>query len=330
MAVIRTKRKTITDPNGYEIGEVTSKNGKGYHSSTESYESVKEFCESAFIDGYRLAQREFAEDFEPQTGAEYAPGGETPKENKEVKTGRFRKWWEKLSKTEKNLVKAAGITTATALAAAGAYSLVKKHKDKAEDPEVQRAYTYNFIDGYIYAQKEFAEMTDEEKEKEEKQDKAVKTVRNIGIGTSIAGAGTLAGVGINERNKRNKYHKELSKEVGEDILKNDKVHKSAREGVEKIGYADYQARKNPNAKIDYNVSFPNAESRQIAGETWSKIKNKKNVMESLDKLSKSKKVGGIVAPIAAAVTVGSAYGTWEGMRDYKKYKEQKQKEREGK
>jgi len=215
MATVRTKRKIVADDHGYEAGKVTSKTGKGYQSMSESYESVKHFCESAFLDGYMLAQREYA-DKGPAKGDDIpgfddtnvsdtakknvkkATNGETPEPagSKGSSTsgsgsstpGGIKGWWNKLSKGEKTAIKAAGITTATALTAAGLYSLLKKHKSKSEDPEVQKAYTFNFIDGYFYAQKEFNKA--EEKADEERRDKNWRTAKAIGLSTGIAGLGS--------------------------------------------------------------------------------------------------------------------------------------------
>ena len=215
MATVRTKRKIIADDHGYEAGKITSKSGKGYQSTSESYESVKQFCESAFLDGYMLAQREYA-DKGPAKGDDIpgfddtnvsdtakknvkkATNGETPEPagSKGSSTsgsgsstpGGIKGWWNKLSKGEKTAIKAAGITTATALTAAGLYSLLKKHKSKSEDPEVQKAYTFNFIDGYFYAQKEFNKA--EEKADEERRDKNWRTAKAIGLSTGIAGLGS--------------------------------------------------------------------------------------------------------------------------------------------
>lgn len=218
MATVRTKRKIIADDHGYEAGRVTSKSGKGYQSMSESYESVKQFCESAFLDGYMLAQREYA-DKGPAKGDDIpgfddtnvsdttkknvrkATNGETPEPagskgsssgsgstTSSTSGGGIKGWWNKLTKGEKTAIKAAGITTATALTAAGLYSLLKKHKSKSEDPEVQKAYTFNFIDGYFYAQKEFNKA--EEKADEERRDKNWRTAKAIGLGTGIAGLGS--------------------------------------------------------------------------------------------------------------------------------------------
>lgn len=215
MATVRTKRKIVADDHGYEAGKVTSKTGKGYQSMSESYESVKQFCESAFLDGYMLAQREYA-DKGPAKGDDIpgfddtnvsdtakknvkkATNGETPEPagskgsstsgSGSSTSGGIKGWWNKLSKGEKTAIKAAGITTATALTAAGLYSLLKKHKSKSEDPEVQKAYTFNFIDGYFYAQKEFNKA--EEKADEERRDKNWRTAKAIGLSTGIAGLGS--------------------------------------------------------------------------------------------------------------------------------------------
>jgi hypothetical protein len=215
MATVRTKRKIIADDHGYEAGKITSKSGKGYQSTSESYESVKQFCESAFLDGYMLAQREYA-DKGPAKGDDIpgfddtnvsdtakknvkkATNGETPEPagskgsstsgSGSSTSGGIKGWWNKLSKGEKTAIKAAGITTATALTAAGLYSLLKKHKSKSEDPEVQKAYTFNFIDGYFYAQKEFNKA--EEKADEERRDKNWRTAKAIGLSTGIAGLGS--------------------------------------------------------------------------------------------------------------------------------------------
>jgi hypothetical protein len=218
MATVRTKRKIIADKHGYEAGRVTSKSGKGYQSMSESYESVKQFCESAFLDGYMLAQREYA-DKGPAKGDDIpgfddtnvsdttkknvrkATNGETPEPagskgsssgsgstTSSTSGGGIKGWWNKLTKGEKTAIKAAGITTATALTAAGLYSLLKKHKSKSEDPEVQKAYTFNFIDGYFYAQKEFNKA--EEKADEERRDKNWRTAKAIGLSTGIAGLGS--------------------------------------------------------------------------------------------------------------------------------------------
>jgi len=218
MATVRTKRKIIADDHGYEAGRVTSKSGKGYQSMSESYESVKQFCESAFLDGYMLAQREYA-DKGPAKGDDIpgfddtnvsdttkknvrkATNGETPEPagskgsssgsgstTSSTSGGGIKGWWNKLTKGEKTAIKAAGITTATALTAAGLYSLLKKHKSKSEDPEVQKAYTFNFIDGYFYAQKEFNKA--EEKADEERRDKNWRTAKAIGLSTGIAGLGS--------------------------------------------------------------------------------------------------------------------------------------------
>ena len=104
--------------------------------------------------------------------------------------GGIKGWWNKLTKGEKTAIKAAGITTASALTAAGLYSLLKKHKSKSEDPEVQKAYTFNFIDGYFYAQKEFNKA--EEEADEERRNKNWRTAKAIGLGTGAAGLGTAA------------------------------------------------------------------------------------------------------------------------------------------
>lgn len=191
MAVIRTKRKVVKDPHGFEEGEITRKDGKGFHSTSESYESVKSFCEDAWMDGYALAQREFIDGKEDGiingTNTEKV-SGEPEKGGKAGKKG-IKEFWNSLSKTQKNLVKGAGITAATALTAAGLYSYLKNRKGKNDDPDVQKAYTESFIDGYFYAQREFSEEEDED---EKRRDKNWRTAKAIGIGAGTAGLGTAA------------------------------------------------------------------------------------------------------------------------------------------
>ena len=224
MATVRTKRKIIADPHGYEAGKITSKSDKGYQSVSESYESVKQFCESAFLDGYMLAQREYA-DKGPAKGDDIpgfddakvsdtaknnvkkATNGETPEPagskgsaggsgsttsntGSSTNSGGIKGWWNKLTKGEKTAIKAAGLTTATALTAAGLYNLMKKHRSKSDDPEVQKAYTFNFIDGYFYAQKEFNKA--EEEADEERRNKNWRTAKAIGLSTGAVGLGTAA------------------------------------------------------------------------------------------------------------------------------------------
>ena len=250
MATVRTKRKIVADKNGYEAGKVTSETGKGYQSMSESYESVKHFCESAFLDGYMLAQREYADkgpakgddipDFDDTNVSETAKknvkkatNGETPEPasskgsssgggstTSSTTNGGIKGWWNKLSKGEKTAIKAAGITTATALTAAGLYNLIKKHKSKSEDPEVQKAYTFNFIDGYFYAQKEFNKA--EEEADEERRNKNWKTAKTIGLSTGAAGLGTAATSTILLKRAEKAVDSELKKggkNIGSDLVK---------------------------------------------------------------------------------------------------------------
>lgn len=215
MAVIRTKRKVVKDPHGFEEGEITHKDGKGFHSTSESYESVKSFCEDAWMDGYALAQREFIDGKEDGiingTNTEKV-SGEPGKSGKAGKKG-IKEFWNSLSKTQKNLVKGAGITAATALTAAGLYSYLKNRKGKSDDPDIQKAYTESFIDGYFYAQREFSEEEDED---EKRRDKNWRTAKAIGIGAGTAGLGTAATSNI-LLHRANKAVDEELKKGGENI-----------------------------------------------------------------------------------------------------------------
>lgn len=215
MAVIRTKRKVVKDPHGFEEGEITHKDGKGFHSTSESYESVKSFCEDAWMDGYALAQREYVDGKEDNiingTNTEKV-SNEPGKGDKAGKKG-IKEFWNSLSKTQKNLVKGAGITTATALTAAGLYSYLKNRKGKNDDPDVQKAYTESFIDGYFYAQREFSEEEDED---EKRRDKNWKTAKIAGAGIGVAGLGTAATSSILHRRAAKAVDEELKK-GGENI-----------------------------------------------------------------------------------------------------------------
>lgn len=210
MAIIRTKRKVIKDPHGYEEGEITHKEGKGFHSTSESYESVKSFCEEGWMEGYALAQREYVE----KEGSRVT-SGIPPEQNSEVtentKKG-LKEWWNGLSKSQRNWLKGAGITAATALTAAGVYSFLKNGKSK--DPEIQKAYTESFIDGYFYAQREFSEEEGDEDEK--RRDKNWKKAKAIGIGAGTAGLGAAVTSNI-LLHKANKAVDEELKKGGESI-----------------------------------------------------------------------------------------------------------------
>ena len=232
MAIVRTKRKIIADPHGYEAGKITKKAGKGYQSMSESYESVKQFCESAFINGYMLAQREYAgtpkegeynksDKSKPPTVGERITNGSAPEIENNVKTKNF---WKNLSKDERTALKAVGITTASALAAAGIYSLIKNHKSKADDPAVQKAYTRSFIDGYFYAQREFSK--EEEKADEERRERNWQRFKNTGLAVGGAGLGTAAISSLHNRSVRNGAYKatENGGKVGRDVI--DKLVKS--------------------------------------------------------------------------------------------------------
>ena len=234
MAIVRTKRKVIVDPHGYEAGKVTKKAGKGFQSMSESYESVKQFCESAFINGYMLAQREYADasknnvnnggndiDRQPPRAGGKNTNGTIPEIENDVKAKNF---WKNLSKDERTALKVVGITTASALAAAGIYSLIKNHKSKADDPAVQKAYTRSFIDGYFYAQREFSE--EEEKADEERRERNWKRFKNAGLAVGGVGLGTAAISSLHNRSVRNGAYKatENGGKVGRDVI--DKLVKS--------------------------------------------------------------------------------------------------------
>jgi len=242
MAIVRTKRKVIVDPHGYEAGKVTKKAGKGFQSMSESYESVKQFCESAFINGYMLAQREYAEppedkkvigkgkhDSIPQIPEKGGNGKKVdidsiPADESNSASNKAKNFWKNLSKDERTALKAVGITTASALAAAGIYSLIKNHKSKADDPAVQKAYTRSFIDGYFYAQREFSE--EEEKADEERRERNWQRFKNAGLAVGGAGLGTAAISSLHNRSVRNGAYKatENGGKVGRDVI--DKLVKS--------------------------------------------------------------------------------------------------------
>lgn len=242
MAIVRTKRKIIADPHGYEAGKITKKAGKGYQSMSESYESVKQFCESAFINGYMLAQREYADNPYKKDGATSGnnKGSAPAKPSKDelanaTKKGvsdatendtsnKAKNFWKNLSKDERTALKAVGITTASALAAAGIYSLIKHHKSKADDPAVQKAYTRSFIDGYFYAQREFSK--EEEKADEERRERNWQRFKNTGLAVGGAGLGTAAISSLHNRSVRNGAYKatENGGKVGRDVI--DKLVKS--------------------------------------------------------------------------------------------------------
>jgi len=240
MAIVRTKRKVIADPHGYEAGKITKKAGKGFQSMSESYESVKQFCESAFINGYMLAQREYAVDMSEGNGGVSSSTSNTAKPNtrkaetkknaekiieeESTNPGSGKNFWKNLSKDERTALKAVGITTASALAAAGIYSLIKNHKSKADDPAVQKAYTRSFIDGYFYAQREFSE--EEEKADEERRERNWKRFKNTGLAVGGAGLGTAAISSLHNRSVRNGAYKatENGGKVGRDVI--DKLVKS--------------------------------------------------------------------------------------------------------
>lgn len=234
MAIVRTKRKIIADPHGYEAGKVTKKAGKGFQSMSESYESVKQFCESAFINGYMLAQREYADGSKnsENNGGDYInrqppraggknTNGTIPEIENEAKGKNF---WKNLSKDERTALKAVGITTASALAAAGIYSLIKHHKSSADDPAVQKAYTRSFIDGYFYAQREFSK--EEEKADEERRERNWKRFKNTGLAVGGVGLGTAAISSLHNRSVRKDAYKatENGGRVGRDVI--DKLVKS--------------------------------------------------------------------------------------------------------
>lgn len=236
MAIVRTKRKVIVDPHGYEAGKVTKKAGKGFQSMSESYESVKQFCESAFINGYMLAQREYVDKGEGKGGvtsdtanpntrkSETKKNAERTIEADSTNPGSGKNFWKNLSKDERTALKAVGITTASALAAAGIYSLIKNHKSKADDPAVQKAYTRSFIDGYFYAQREFSE--EEEKADEERRERNWKRFKNAGLAVGGVGLGTAAISSLHNRSVRNGAYKatENGGKVGRDVI--DKLVKS--------------------------------------------------------------------------------------------------------
>lgn len=235
MAIVRTKRKVIVDPHGYEAGKVTKKAGKGFQSMSESYESVKQFCESAFINGYMLAQREYADNPYKKDGnssstasARLSKDGianaKKGVEEESTNSGSGKNFWKNLSKDERTALKAVGITTASALAAAGIYSLIKNHKSKADDPAVQKAYTRSFIDGYFYAQREFSE--EEEKADEERRERNWKRFKNAGLAVGGVGLGTAAISSLHNRSVRNGAYKatENGGKVGRDVI--DKLVKS--------------------------------------------------------------------------------------------------------
>ena len=236
MAIVRTKRKVIADPHGYEAGKVTKKAGKGFQSMSESYESVKQFCESAFINGYMLAQREYVDKGEGKGGvtsdtanpntrkSETKKNAERTIEEDSANSGAGKNFWKNLSKDERTALKAVGITTASALAAAGIYSLIKHHKSKADDPAVQKAYTRSFIDGYFYAQREFSK--EEEKADEERRERNWQRFKNTGLAVGGAGLGTAAISSLHNRSVRNGAYKatENGGKVGRDVI--DKLVKS--------------------------------------------------------------------------------------------------------
>ena len=236
MAIVRTKRKIIADPHGYEAGKVTKKAGKGFQSMSESYESVKQFCESAFINGYMLAQREYVDKGEGKGGvtsdtanpntrkSETKKNAERTIEEDSANSGAGKNFWKNLSKDERTALKAVGITTASALAAAGIYSLIKHHKSKADDPAVQKAYTRSFIDGYFYAQREFSK--EEEKADEERRERNWQRFKNTGLAVGGAGLGTAAISSLHNRSVRNGAYKatENGGKVGRDVI--DKLVKS--------------------------------------------------------------------------------------------------------
>lgn len=162
--ILRTKRKIIADDDGYSVGKITSKNGKGFHSTTESFESVKSFCESAWLDGFTVyAQKMYVEGVNPDDGrAATPPAPPTEPANSDLqgtdrrapssnndKEKKAKSWWESLSEKEKKWIKGALITAGTGVTLAAAYKMYKSSHEN-DDPKVQKAYSEAFMDGFGY------------------------------------------------------------------------------------------------------------------------------------------------------------------------------------
>jgi hypothetical protein len=162
--ILRTKRKIIKDPHGYSVGKITSKNGKGFHSTTESFESVKSFCESAWLDGFTVyAQKMYVESVNPDDGRTATPpttstepvnpdlqgtDRRAPSSNND-KEKKAKSWWESLSEKEKKWIKGALIAAGTGVTLAAAYKMYKSSHEN-DDPKVQKAYSEAFMDGFDY------------------------------------------------------------------------------------------------------------------------------------------------------------------------------------
>jgi hypothetical protein len=346
MAIIRTKRKTTVDPNGYSKERFTSEKGKGYQSTSESYESVKEFCESAFIDGYMLAQREYVEKEKPSEtmpGPDIDPEPEKPKSPSKMKGknvdngkttpptesakeqpkssspesngGSVKKWWNKLSEGEKKFLKGAGIATGTALAAAGIYSLIKKYGKESEDPYVQKAYTYNFIDGYFWAQKEFGEDGFRAEAKVRKgeasdKDKEKRKLIGLGIGSSAAAAAGVGGALASKYNlekRRDELHKEADKIIGGRYI----IDPAQRYWMELNAGSSSPIKKYKSIEINGTKLDPDA---------WNRAFNDKKIKEAGKKLNKAKRIEHVATPAGLLIGAGGAIGTIGALEGLKKYK----------
>jgi hypothetical protein len=331
--VIRTKRKLVKKPHGMASLKTVEKKAPGFRSTSTSYSSSysRNFCENAWVDGYRFAQREFAIGTGDPAGSGRGSGsgssgsskgsGSGSSSSKDTKKA-AESWWKSLSEGEQKWLKGTAIAAGTGITLAALYQIYRKSKESS-NPTVQRSYSDSFINGYTYAQRVFggdglrSEFSvrrgedDYDDRRDKKREEGYRIGKAIALGSGIAGAGTLIGTGIAEHSAKKKAWDAIEKDIKQTVDKSD------RKVLERLHVADdwiKEWQKSVKDKYDMKDKKRLFEYvKKIAGKTKDDAREKFNDFRSQYRRNRW------LQPLAAGVLAGAAIGGYELHKDKEDY-----------